>query len=184
MRPVLALVLGFCLAGNAFAQLGTILSTTLDVRTKAEVTHDYEIAADANKRLLQDKRAQWSGVSILIFAQHVVLAGAVKTGEAKKIVEQVVRQDKRIRSFKNELLIGDPGSLVKDTALEAEINVKLTAAKGVGSVNMRWSSTGGHVVVMGVARSQQEADAALRTVRGIKGVKKLVSHLRVTAAKK
>jgi len=184
MRLLLALILGFFLCGNAFSQLGTILTTTMDARTKAEVGNDYEIVADANKRLLKDKRAQWSGVTILTFAQHVVLAGAVKTDEAKKIVEQVVRQDKRIRSFQNELLVGDLGSLAKDTALEAEINLKLTATKGVHSVNMRWCATGGRVVLMGVAQSQQEAGAASAKVRAIKGVKSLVSHLRVTAVKK
>ena len=184
MGRVLGLVLGLFLSGNAFAQLGTLLTTAIDVRTKAEVAHDLEIAADANKRLLKDKRAQWSGVTLLTFAQHVVLAGAVKTEEAKKLVEQVVRQDKRIRSFRNELLVGDTGSLVKDTALEVEINATLTATKGVHSVNMRWSSTGGHVVLMGVAQSGQEAGLAQQKIRGVKGVKKIVSHLRIAAAKK
>jgi len=153
----------------------------MDVRTKAEVRNDAGISAGASKRLLDDKKSEWSGVSVLVFAQHVVLAGAVKTGEVKKRVEEVVRRDKSIRSLKNELLVGDVASLARDTALEGEINAKLTAAKGIHSVNMRWCATGGHVVLMGVALSQAEATQAGGIVRGIKGVKSLTSDLRVAA---
>ena len=156
----------------------------MDVRTKAEVTADAEISAGASRRLLDNKKAEWAGVTVLVFAQHAVLAGAVKTAQVKQLVEDLVRQDKRIRSLKNELVVGNAASFARDTALEAEINAGLTAAKGVHSVNMRWSSTGGRVVVMGVAQSQQEANLALQKIRGIKGVKSVVSHLRVLSPKK
>jgi len=169
---------------NPLTAIGKIVTTSMDVRTKAEVTADTEISAGASKRLLDDKKAEWAGVAVLVFAQHVVLAGAVKTEAVKKRVEELVKADKRILALKNELLVGDVGSLARDTALEAEINAKLTAAKGVASVNMRWSATGGQVVLMGIAQSAPEASLAAATVRGIKGVKGLKSHLRVVAAAK
>lgn len=183
------LLAGLLLARPAAAQfnplsiVGKVVTTSMDARTKAEVSADTEISAGASKRLLDDKKSEWSGVTVMVFAQHVVLAGAVKSAEVKKRVEEVVKSDKRIRSFRNELLVGDVGSLAKDTALEAEINAALTAAKGVSSVNMRWCATGGHVVLMGVAQSAEEAKLAGQKVRGIKGVKALVSHLRVVATK-
>jgi osmotically-inducible protein OsmY len=155
----------------------------MDVRTKAEVSADTEIGAGASKRLLDSKKAEWAGVTVLVFAQHAVIAGAVKSAEVKKLVEEIVRRDSRIRSLRNELLVGDVGSLARDTALEAEINAKLTATRGVSSVNMRWCATGGHVVLVGVAQSQSEASHAAVTVRGIKGVKSLKSHLRVVPKK-
>jgi osmotically-inducible protein OsmY len=169
---------------NPLSILGKVVTTSMDARTKSEVTADAEISAGASKRLLDDKKSEWAGVSVLVFAQHVVLAGAVKTEEVKKRVEDVVRRDKRIRTLKNELLVGDLGSLARDTALEAEINATLTATKGVSSVNMRWSATGGRVVLMGVAQSQQEANLAAQKIRGIKGVKGLKSLLRVVPSKK
>ncbi|HTQ76871.1 MAG TPA: BON domain-containing protein [Burkholderiales bacterium] len=167
---------------NPFSALGHAVGTALDVRTRDEVAADAEISASASKRLLEDKQAEWSGVTLLVFARRVVLAGAVKSEAAKRRVEAVVREDKRIRSLSDELLVGDVGSLVRDSALEGEINATLTPAQGVGSVNMRWCATGGRVVLMGVARSPQEAKLAVRKVRGVDGVKAVVSHLRVVAA--
>ena len=183
------LLAALLLAGNAWGQnplsiLGKVVSTSMDARTKAEVTADAEIGAGASKRLLDSKKAEWAGVTVLVFAQHAVIAGAVKTAEVKKLVEEIVRRDPKIRSLKNELLVGDVASFARDTALEAEINATLTAAKGVSSVNMRWSATGGRVVLMGVAQSQQEADGAKQKIRGIKGVKALASHLRVVPPRK
>ena len=168
---------------NPFSVLGKVVTTSMDARSKAEVTADAEIGAGASKRLLDDRKSEWAGVTVLVFAQHVVLAGAVKTDAVKKRVEETVRRDARIRSLKNELLVGDLGSLARDTALEAEINARLTAAKGVSSVNMRWCATGGHVVLMGIAQSASEASLAAATARGIKGVKSVKSQLRVVPKK-
>lgn len=168
---------------NPFSAIGRAVTTSMDARTKAEVSNDAGISAGASKRLLDDKKSEWSGVTVLVFAQHVVLAGAVKTAEVKKRVEEVVRRDKSIRSLKNELLVGDVASFARDTTLEGEINAKLTAAKGIHSVNMRWCATGGHVVLMGVAFSKGEADGALGIVRSVKGVKSVNSSLRIVPAK-
>lgn len=187
--PLCGAFLAIFVAANAFAQvnplsiLGKVITTSMDARTKAEVKADAEISAGASKRLLDDGRSEWAGVTLLVFAQHVVIAGAVKSEGVKKRVGEVVRRDQSIRTLKNELLVGNLGSLARDTALEAEINATLTAAKGVSSVNMRWSATGGHVVLMGVARSPQEAKLAASKVRSIDGVKSLKSHLRVVTAK-
>ena len=171
-------------AQNPFSVVGRVITTSMDVRTKAEVTADTEIAAGASKRLLDDKKSEWSGVTVLVFAQHVVIAGAVKTAEVKNRVGEVVHRDSRIRSLANELLVGNAASLARDTALEAEINAKLTAAKGISSVNMRWCATGGQVVLMGVAQSQQESERAIAIVRGVKGVKGVNARLRIVPAKK
>jgi len=47
-----------------------------------------------------------------------------------------------------------------------------------------FSATGGRVVLMGIAQSQQEASLAVAKIRGIKGVKSLNSHLRMVPAKR
>lgn len=159
--------------------VGRAVTVSMDARTRAEVSADVEIVAGASKRLLEDKKSEWKGVSVLAFAQHVVLAGVVKSDAARARVEQVVRADKRIRSLANELQVGDVGSFVRDTALEVEINAVLTATKGVASVNLRWNATGGRVVLMGVARSKEEADLAAARVRAIKGVKAVRRHVRI-----
>lgn len=159
------------------------VSTTLDMRTKAEVTADTEIGAGASKALLDDKKAEWKGVSVLVFAQHAVIAGSVKDEATKKRVQEIVARDKRIRSLKNELRVAADTSFVGDTVIEEKINAVLTVTKGISSVNMRWKSVAGNVVLMGVAQSAAESALAQSKVRGLNGVNSLKSHLRVIAKK-
>jgi len=172
---------------NPLSIVGRAITTAMDVRTRDEVANDVEISTSANKRLLEDKRAEWGGVTLLVFAQHVVLAGAVKSDQAKKIVEEVVKKDRRIRSLRNELVVirkpGDEGSLVGDTATDTKIDAVLTAAKGIASVNMRWKSVNGRVVLMGVAQSKDEAALAVAKIRKLDGVKGVKSHLRIVRRK-
>lgn len=168
---------------NPFTILGEVVTTTMDVRTKDEVKNDIEISSSASKRLLDDPRAEWAGVTILTFAQHVVLAGAVKNEEAKKIAHEVVKDDPLIRSLANELIVirkpGDEGSFVRDKTIDTKINASLTATEGIGSVNMRWKTVNGNVVLMGVARSREEASLAVAKVKEVDGVKSVKSRLRI-----
>ena len=173
---------------NPLTLAGKVVSTAMDARSKSEVTNDTDIAAGASKRLLDDAKAEWKGVTLLVFAQHVVLAGAAQSDEAKKRVADVVRQDKRVRSLANELVVirreGDDGSLLKDKTIDTKVDAVLTAAQGISSVNMRWKSVNGNVVLMGVAQSADEAKLALSKIRALDGVKSVKSHLRIVAAKK
>lgn len=159
------------------------VSTTLDVRTKGEVSTDTEITASVNKALLEDKKTEWKGVSLLIFAQHAVIAGSVKDEAMRKRVQEIIARDERIRSLKNELRIAADTSFLGDAVIEEKINAVLTAAKGVSSVNMRWKSVAGHVVLMGVAKSGGEASLVQSKIKSLDGVKSLRSHLRIVAKK-
>lgn len=172
---------------NPLSLIGRAVTTAADLRTADEVKNDVAIAADANRRLAEDRAAEWKGVSLLVFAQHVVLAGAVRSDAAKRRVAAVVGEDRRVRSLQNELIVirkeGDDGSFVGDAVLEEKVNVALTAAKGVGSINMRWKSVGGRLVLMGIARSKEEAALAQKEARAVEGVKSVKAHLRIVPGK-
>ena len=196
IRPVC--IIGLFLAGagvspavqaqfNPLSAIGSVVTTAADARTKDDVTSDLGILTDAKKRLFDDSKIESKGISLLVFGRHVVAAGAVKDEEMKKRITDLMKQDKRIRSFNNELVVvkkaGDDGSFVGDTVIEEKINATLTATKGVSSINMRWKSVNGTVVLMGVARTKDEAALAVKEARGVGGVKSVKSYLRVVPAK-
>lgn len=165
---------------------GSVISTAMDVRSKSEVKNDVEIDATATKRLMENKGGDLKDVSILVFAQHAVLAGWVKNEEAKRKAAELVGKDKRIRSLQNEIFVdraASSGSLASNLFLEKKIGATLTAAQGVRSVNMRWKSVGGRVILMGVAKSQAEANLAVSKIKSLDGVKSVKSCLRLSSKK-
>ena len=69
--------------------------------------------------------------------------------------------------------------MVGNAVLDKKIDLKLTATRGVSSVNMRWKVYGGDVFLMGVAQSKAEVDLTLETIKALDGVKAIHSSLRV-----
>ena len=165
------------LAGNA-------IPVAMDVRSMSEITNDIEIDAAATKRQLENKGDALKKVSVLVFAQHVVLTGVVENEEAKRKAVGLVGKDKRIRSLQNKIILGNTesgGNMLSNLFLEKKIGVTLSLAQGIHSVNMRWKATGGYVVLMGVAKSQAEANLAVSKIEVLEGVKNLKSCLRVNS---
>ncbi|OGA03624.1 MAG: hypothetical protein A3H35_09940 [Betaproteobacteria bacterium RIFCSPLOWO2_02_FULL_62_17] len=161
--------------------LSRAISTAMDARSKQEVENDIAIDASLMRRLLENKGDDLKDVSTLVFAQHLVLAGAVKTAAHKQAAEKLAAQDKRIRSIKNDLLIGgDTGSMVSNMFIDKKIELTLTAAQGVSSVNMRWKVLGSRVVLMGVAKTPAEVSLAVSKIKSIDDVKTVANYLRVT----
>ncbi|MDK9724574.1 MAG: BON domain-containing protein [Sterolibacteriaceae bacterium MAG5] len=156
------------------------VATALDVRSKDDVKADVEIDASITKKLLDQKGDDFKDVSLLVFARHGVLVGYAKSEEVRRRAEELAKADKRLRSLKNDILVGAAaGGTAGNLLLDKKIDLALTAAKGVSSVNMRWKVHGGQVFLMGVAASKAEADLAVKKIKGLDGVKNVRSSLRV-----
>ncbi len=156
------------------------ISTALDVRSKSDVKADVEIDASLTKRLLDQKGEDFKNVSLLVFARHGVLVGFVRGADTRRKAEELARGDKRLKSLRNEIQIGKPGGgLAGDALLDKKIDLKLTATRGVSSVNMRWKAYGSEVFLTGVAQSAAESALAVKTIKGTDGVRVVRSSLRV-----
>ncbi len=180
------------LAGCAFVDPFVLaakgISISMDARTQEDVEHDIAIETSCHAELLRDNETEWIGVKPLVFARHVVLAGTVKTEAARARAEKLLREDRRIQRLVNALTIvrkpDDEGSFLEDTATDFKINAALTTTRGVGSINMRWKTTNGRVVLMGIAQSWPEFRVAVAKVKAIDSVKSVKTYLRVVPPKK
>lgn len=192
LKFIVAGLFFLCLAQSALAfdpitsLAGSAISTAMDSRNKSEVKNDIEIDAAAKKLLLENKGGDLKGVSVLVFAQHAVLAGLVKSEDAKRKAAELIGKDKRIRSLQNAIIVGTDesgGSMASNIFLEKKIGATLSTAQGVHSVNMRWHAAGGRVVLMGIAKSQAEVNLAVSKIKALDGVKSVKSFLRVESKK-
>ena len=188
---VMLVLVSLVAAGQAIAfdpitsLAGKAISTAMDVRTKGEVKNDVDIDMVVTKKLLGQKGDDFKNISILVFARHAVLVGYAKNEDVKRKAEELAKTDRRIRSLKNDTLIGAPsGGVGGNLVLDKKIDYSLTTTKGVSSVNMRWKVYGGEVFLMGIAQSQKEADLAITTIRGLEDVKNVRSSLRIVKARK
>lgn len=85
---------------------GKVISTAMDVRTKDEVKSDVDIDMAVTKKLLEQKDDDFKNVSLLVFARHAVLVGYAKNEEVRRKAEEIAKAERKIRSLKNDILIG------------------------------------------------------------------------------
>jgi osmotically-inducible protein OsmY len=174
----------FAVAAYAFDPITGAISkgvaTALDVRSKEDVQADVEIDAAVTKKLVEQKGDEFKNISLLVFARHVVLVGFAKSDETRLKAEGLAKTAKKLRSLRNDIIVGQAGgNFGSNVVLDKKIDLTLTATKGVSSVNMRWKAYGGDVFLTGVAQSASEMNLAVRTVKGLDGVKTVHSSLRV-----
>ena len=103
---------------------GNTIPIAMDVRSLSEVKNDIEIDVSATKALLENKGAALSRVTVLVFSQHVVLAGIVNSEDAKRKAVRLVGQDKRIRTLQNKIILGatgNGGSFMSNLFLEKKL---------------------------------------------------------------
>ena len=151
--------------------------------------------SDKDKNLLLDVSADvWEG--------RVLLTGTFDSRKTHREVLSLVRRDKRIRGFYEEVRIvtkaekerrrkqresgkgKEEGGAVNDFWIEIKINARLLTTKGVTSVNFRWRSVRFRVFTIGRARSVWERDTVLRVIRETEGVKSVKHFIQVKPMKK
>ncbi len=180
----------------------TVLTETakkaFEDRTTEDQVTDTKIAggilaglADKDKNLLLDVNAD-------VWEQRVLLTGTIDDPKTKQDVLQLVRGDQRIRKLHDEIQIvtkaelaqrreaakakDEPkkegiGQTVNDFWIETKISAQLITTPHVTSVNYRWRSVRNIVYLIGRARSQEELNTVLETIRATEGVKQVKSFV-------
>ncbi|WP_412558408.1 BON domain-containing protein [Thalassospira sp. MIT1370] len=141
-------------------------------------------------------------VNIDIWKQNVMVTGMVDSKGKYYDVMSLVKQDNRIKTVYDHLVIADQETIdayhraedeygknavpadsatqsVSDVWIEGQIKALLLAEKGVSSVNYRWQAVQNVVYIMGEAQTDEELNKVLSIVRRIKGVSRVVSHVSV-----
>lgn len=175
----------------AGAQLGdilkapkTLIDRAIEARSTADITKDNRIVIDVNRIMAELGTIK---ASTEIYEQKLLITGIFSDRETHddflaqvKQVEgvkelfwhaQVLTEAERERR-KDELL-GWDDVLV----LETKVGVEMVATRGLADVNFRTAADSfGTIYLMGRARSQEELDKAIATVRNTDGVGQVVSY--------
>ncbi|CAM3542278.1 BON domain-containing protein [Thalassospira profundimaris] len=176
------------------------LQMPLEDRTGNDQWQDTQIKSGILGEFSKVDHTYLMDVNIDIWEQNVMVTGMVDSKGKYYDVISLVKQDNRIKTVYDHLVIADQETIdayhraedeygknavptdsatqsVSDVWIESQIKALLLAEKGVSSVNYRWQSVQNVVYIMGEAQSDAELEKVLSIVRRIKGVTKVVSHI-------
>ncbi len=113
---------------------------------------------------------------------RVLVTGVVQNPEDRVEAIRLAWQPKGVKQVINEIRIGNSssfGSYAQDTWIAGQLRTRLTFEKYVQSINYSIEVVQGTVYLMGVAQDQQELDRTIGIARRIKGVKEVISYVKL-----
>jgi len=160
-------------------------------RSSSDIGKDASIKTSIVSKITDKMGSDVISVSTDVYEQNVMLTGTVETKKQKQQAGSIAKSAKGVKKVYNEVIVhkktdkdkGAVAGFVDDTVIEKKINALLLEGKGVNVTNFRWRSVGGHAFLFGRALSKKELNKAIKIVKGIKGVSKVTSRVKVKSKK-
>ncbi len=144
---------------------------------------DKTILAQINSLYLQEDVGNlFNNVDVEVNEGRVMLTGNVATAESRIQAVKLAWQPKGVKEVINEIQITNKTGIrdiAKDTWITAQVKSKLLFNKDVASINYTVDTVNGVVYLMGIAQNQTELDTVTFVASTIKGVQKVISHVRL-----
>lgn len=180
---LIALLLSGCVAAavGAGATTGVVVAQE---RSAGDAVDDLVISTEI-KHLYLNKNAYdlFSGVSVEVIEGRVHLTGKVKKPETRIDAVRLAWQPKGVKEVINEIQVTDKSSTIssiaKDKWIVAQLDTKLLLSSKVLSFNYSTDVVNNVVYIMGIAKSEEELDEVISIAQKIKGVKKVITHVRM-----
>jgi osmotically-inducible protein OsmY len=168
------------------AVIGTAATTgmiTAQDRSAGDAVDDAIIATKI-KHLYLNKNAQdlLAGASVEVIEGRVHLTGKVETPETRIDAVRLAWQPDGVKEVINEIQIQKTSNLkdiAKDEWISLQLDTRITLEKNVRSFNYSTDVVNGIVYIMGISQGKEELDKVVEIASKIKGVKKVVTHVRI-----
>jgi len=162
------------LAGGA-AAAGVVIAK--DRRTAGTMLDDERIEIKTERRIAAEPElVQNSHVNITSFNGVVLITGEAVLPMYKARIEELVRQENKVREVRNELVIASPSSSAnrsRDTLLTTRIKSRLFGDSNVDSASIKVVTEHATVYLMGLVK-HEEAERAVDVARSTSGVQRIV----------
>lgn len=187
--PALALVSIFtvtgCVAPLLMGAAGTTAVVTSQQRSVGDAVDDQVIRSKINKLWLDYDSDMYSKLWLSVQEGRVLVAGRLDNPEKRLAAVRLAWQVEGVKEVANEIQLGEQpgfGAYLKDSWILTQIRSSLTFEPEVSSMNVSLECVDGVVYVMGVVRDGQELKDIISIARGIDGVKRVVSFVRIKDA--
>lgn len=174
------LALGAC-APVAIVGGGAVAARTVSSeRSTMDALNDKEIEISISTGLGNHSGELYRDVSVDVTEGRVVLIGSVPRQEDKVTATQIAWSTEGVTSVQDELIVAKDSSAktyFSDVKISNTLRLELLTDTSIRSANYNVETLDGVVHLTGLARSRAELDRVIDHAKGVKGVKRVVSHV-------
>jgi osmotically-inducible protein OsmY len=185
-------IMGLIVNGCAPVVVGTTAAAGVAIaqeRSVGNAVDDITIGTKIRNAYFQHSVDKLFGpVEVKVSEGRVLLTGKVESQELRSKATELAWQVNGVKEVINEVKVEAPtGKLAvadysKDSWITARIKSKMLICKSIKSVNYSIETMNGVVYIMGIAQNQAELDRVINIAGTVKGVNKVVTHVRVKGA--
>lgn len=168
-----------CVAA-AVGAVGAGTVATFQERSIGQAIDDTTVSNEIKAKLLS--RGGYGEVDIEVANGLVLLSGRVVSPEMRVTAERVAWSASRAEQVVNEIQIEPPGGFranANDAWITTRVRSSLVTSRQVRGINFNIETYNGVVYLLGLARSQEELEAAARHASYVRGVEQVVSYVSV-----
>lgn len=188
--PRLIGILAMALAASALAGCaplvvgGAVAGTAAVTSREGGVTSfvsDADIRAQINQLWFHHSLDMMQRLGLTVTHGRVMLTGRASDAQQRLDAVRLVWQVNGVTEVINEIQVDNDSTLLdsaRDTWIRTQINTKLLFDGGISSRNYSVDAVNGVVYLMGLSKSQEEADRVLEHARSTPYVQKVVSYIR------
>ncbi len=159
-------------AGVASSKEGGLKSAVSDTAIKAKI----------NDKWFKHDVDMFSKLGLTVENGRVLITGVVQRPEERVQAVKLAWEVKGVKQLINEIQIGEPKTFTtfaNDNWISGQLRTRLVLDPDIQSINYTIDTVKGIVYLMGVAQSQDELERVVRVARRIKGVKQVVSYVKM-----
>jgi len=186
LSMITLLMLPMLLSGCVQAILATVAEVGLSVaqeRTVGDAVDDAGIMLQIKEAYLQkDVNELTTAVSIEVIEGRVFLTGSVHDPATRINAVRLAWQPKGVKEVINEIQVSKNRGLKQiatDNSISSQISGKMLLNEDIKSINYSIETVNQIVYVMGIAQNMDESELVTDIARTVKGVKSVVSHVRL-----
>ncbi len=190
-RPVIAFVIPLALlivlvapgcTSLAIGAAGTTAVAAAQERTIGDAVDDAIIHTGVNSQLLQADIDLFQHVGVEVVEGRVLLTGSVPTPNDRIEAVRLAWQAEGVKEVLNEVQVTDDSGIADfatDSWISVQVKTKLLFDRDIRAINYSIETVNGSVYMIGIARDAVELKRATNHARTIKGVRKVISHVRI-----
>ncbi len=143
---------------------------------------DKGIQFRVNAELLRYDEKVFRRIDVKSVEGRVVLTGTVPRPEDRLEAARLAWTVETVKTVANELIVQDETSVVdfaRDSWITTQLRARMLGDVEVLDINYTVETVNGIVYLMGIAQDVRELDRITRHARAIRGVQRVVSHVRL-----
>lgn len=177
-----ALLSGCTLPGAVAGAAATTGLAVAQERSVGSAVDDTTTQFNIKALLLKQDERLFRKVGVEVLEGRVLLTGTVPTPDDRVTATMVAWRSGGVKEVINELQIVDRSSIMnfaKDSWITTQIRTRMLTDSEVFDINYSVETVNGSVYLLGIARSPDELERVTNYARNIRGVARVVSHVRM-----